>query len=126
MRAAANLIADLEEPVGGHDAPIFEAAEDYSWVKWPSGERFTFTPAMRPVVRRLCEDARRKVPTAKNALLDAASKGKATAVRDLFKMKGGKMATAWAKMIVRVEANRDVYTIRDPGPSRNRKTRARR
>jgi hypothetical protein len=120
MRAAANLIADLEEPVGGHDAPMFEAAEDYSWVKWSSGAIFIFTPTMRPAVRRLCEDALHKVPTSKNALLDATRRDRATGVRELFKMKGGTMATAWGTMIVRAEGSRDVYTIRDPGPSPNR------
>jgi hypothetical protein len=115
MRSAVNLIGEMREEIESGQ-PTFTAAADYSWVSWPSGRVFTFTRSMRPVVRRLCEDARRGLPgTAKNDLLDTTSRDKATSVRDLFKKKGGKMADAWRVMIIRVEGSQDIYTIRGPG-----------
>lgn len=122
MRAAANLILDGAKPIETEGTGQFTAAEDYSWVRWPSGRMFTFTQAMRPVVKLLCDNHRKGIPTSKTAILDTTGRHKATAVRDIFKMRGGKMTEAWGTMIVRLPPSMDVYRICDPGPTHKRHT----
>src|SRR5262249_44949084 len=57
MRAAANLIADVEKPdEGPEQTQQFTAAADYTWVKWPSGTSFHFPDSMQKAVGILCKD----------------------------------------------------------------------
>jgi hypothetical protein len=89
----------------GDRKPALTVADDYSWVKWPSGISFHFSDAMRDAIEQLCKDYLAGRPSTDGKTLLRLSN--APSVEKLFKARiEGRLQhhPCWGRMVVRSES----------------------